>query len=109
MDQLEGNESVLYAIRSSNHRDRTARDRKTDRAFHLMRFFGTDEENPPPPFESNPRVRREVVEQPIVELTDQEKRLGMGTMTQRPGESSEAYEVRKAVMRRQRNKEDDWK
>ena len=98
---------ALIALRSSNHRDRTERDRKTDRAYHLMRFFGTDETNPAPPFDATPRVRREIAQNAQLELTEQEKKL-LATRGQRPGETREEYEKRRMIMRRALEKQ-SWR
>jgi len=105
---MEESNRTLIALRSSNHRDRTERDRKTDRAYHLLRFFGTDEETPAPPHDENPRVRRELFQTSNIELNEQERKLAE-IRARRPNESEEAYEQRKRVQRNMRNNQGEWK
>lgn len=112
---MNGNDTVseekrsLLALRSSNHRDRTERDRRTDRAYHLLRFFGTDEETPAPPYDSNPRVRREQQINNVALSEEERKLMSEYGNKKRPGETAESFEERKRVARRQRNNLGEWK
>ena len=108
---INGEPSRLLAIRSSSYRYRTHDDRKTDRAFHLLRFAGTSQERPAPPSAQDakpPRVRRELVERPVNEPTEEEKRQGLTTRGRRPGETEEAYEARLRTLRNLRNRPNEF-
>jgi hypothetical protein len=94
----------LFALKSSNHRDRTPTERKTERAFHLLRFLGTERDAEPPVF-SQPHVRRDIVLPP--QVTEEDKKQGLDKADRKPGESQEAYELRCRL--RHRKKEEEWK
>lgn len=99
--------SELIALKSSNYRDRSSNDKKSDRAYHLVRFIGTDAEAAPPQLNAPPPVRakRELVPPP--QVSEEEKKQGLDKLERKPGETQDAFEIRRRV--RNRKKEEEWK
>lgn len=96
----------LRALKSSNHANRTATDQKTERAYHLLKFIGTEKLAAPPSFASAPLAKRRLVPPPAV--TEDDKRNGLDKAERKPGESQETYDLRIRYRNKKRQEEWQW-
>ncbi|KAH9258404.1 hypothetical protein BASA81_003453 [Batrachochytrium salamandrivorans] len=96
----------LYALKSSNHANRTPTDRKTERAYHLLKFIGTEKLACPPSFVSAPLAKRRLVPPPVI--TEDDRRKGFDKAERKPGESQEAYDLRVRFRNKKRQEEWQW-
>ena len=102
---MEEEKHPWLALKSSNHHDRTRSDKKTERAYHLLRFLGTETIKNPPAFKQGVRVRREMLPPPP--FTEEDKKLGLDKLEKLPNETLQQYRERKK--NRARKLEDRWK